>query len=416
MKNSPIIYLLVLCAFIVTACNRDKNIICNDKAAPGPVSNPQVTNLPGAARISYTLPGNTNLLYVRAEYYLKGIKREAKSSVYTNSVLVEGFGDTEQHVVKLFAVSRCEVSSEPIEVTIQPLPPAIEGVFVSLDAKPAFGGINVAYLNPTRANIVIGVLVIDSAGDWKHVDFHYTSQPANNFSVRGFKQNPPGQPQIQYTFGVYVKDRWDNHSDTLIVTLEPIYEELLDKTKFREVKSLNYPIPQVPPLPASGQPVKIYANLSSWPITQLWNDNVSNGFHTNERIDQPIWIPFDLDQTGANKFILSRFKIWQRTGTSFTFNHGNPHTWEIWGTNTPANVNSWIKLGEWTMQKPSGRPAGDNSNEDNEVATNGQEFDFPAGLPPVRYIAWKHIDNWSSIGGYTGFFHLMEITLWGQKQ
>jgi hypothetical protein len=148
----------------------------------------------------------------------------------------------------------------------------------------------------------------------------------------------------------------------------------------------------------------------------------SNGFHTKEKYNLPIWIPFDL----GFKYVLSRYKIWQRTGT-YIFNHGNPHHWEIWGTNNtkiknsdPNNKNpdnGWVKLGEWVMVKPSGIPeVGVNSAEDIEVATNGQEYEFGNGLPAVRYIAWKNIDSWGSIDNYTGFMHLMEITLWGQKK
>jgi hypothetical protein len=68
------------------------------------------------------------------------------------------------------------------------------------------------------------------------------------------------------------------------------------------------------------------------------------------------------------------------------------------------------------MVKPSGLPVGINSNEDNEAVNEGQEFDLPIGVPAVRYIAWKHIDNWGAIDGATGFLHMMELTVWGQKQ
>jgi hypothetical protein len=50
------------------------------------------------------------------------------------------------------------------------------------------------------------------------------------------------------------------------------------------------------------------------------------------------------------------------------------------------------------------------------VATDGQEYEFPGGIPAVRYIAWKNIDSWGSIGNFTGHMHLMEIAFWGQKK
>jgi hypothetical protein len=415
MKQRNILFLAGLFLFIFSACKKSNQ--CNgDQTAPAPVTNAQVQNLPGAAKITYTLPSNANLLYVKAEWEVNGVVKNVKSSVYQNNVVIEGFGNTDERKIKLYAVSQCDVASEPLEVTIKPLPPAIEGVYVSLTAIETFGGLNVAYLNPTMANIVIGVLVKDSTGFWQHVDFHYSSQAANNFNVRGFSQNQPPLPPRQYTFGIYVKDRWDNHSDTLVVTLTPIYEELLDKLKFKDIRPLNYPIPQLSPLPPSGGAIVHGIDYStSYPLKNLWDGSVTTMFHTKERMDQPIWIPIDLDQSGVAKYKLSRFKLWQRP-SGFIFSHGNPHKWEIWGTNTPTNVNSWMKLGDWTMIKPSGRPLNDNSNEDVQVATDGQEYDFPVGIPAVRYIAWKNIDSWGSIDGATGFMHLMELTLWGQKQ
>ena len=68
------------------------------------------------------------------------------------------------------------------------------------------------------------------------------------------------------------------------------------------------------------------------------------------------------------------------------------------------------------MIKPSGLPIGQNSNEDIDVANAGQEYEFPENAPAVRYIAWKAIDCWGAIEGQTGFFHLFELSIWGQVQ
>jgi len=422
MKNNKLIitvWLLVLVT--ISACKKDdRNPLSKDGSKPDPVSNTQVTNLAGAALISYTLPGNENLLYVKAVYTLKGVQKEVKMSMYQNKLLVEGFGDTQERVVDLYAVSRSEVKSEPVSVTIKPLTPPIINVFKSIKTDSTFGGINVKYTNVDSANIVFEVLVLDSVGDWQHADFNYTSMKQGAFNVRGF-------PPVERTWGIYVRDRWDNHSDTLRTKITPIYEEALDKTKFNDVRTTYAKfIPQFDPLPNSGLPIANAVDYNStYVMKNLYDDNVTSMFHTKEKYDLPVWIPIDLDKSGASKFILSRFKIWQRTG-NYAFNHGNPHHWEIWGTNKPGVVSTnpnntdpnagWVKLGEWVMTKPSGWEVGQNSNEDNDAANNGQEYEFPNGVPPVRYIGWKNIDSWGSIDGYTGFFHLFELSLWGQKK
>jgi hypothetical protein len=423
MKN--ITRLLFICLSVLIAgmaCKKDeRKPLSKDGTVPGPVSNLQVTNLPGASLISYTLPGDENLLYVKAVYDLKGMQREVKASMYQNKLLIEGFGDTQERDITLYAVSRSDVPSEPVSVKVKPLTPPIVNVFKSLKTDSAFGGINVKYANVDSANIVFEVLVLDSVGDWQHVDFNYTSMKQGSFNVRGF-------PPKERTWGIYARDRWNNHSDTLQVKITPIYEEALDKTKFNDVRSaFANSIPQFDPLPNSLLPMVNAVDYSnSYPLKNLYDGNVASMFHTKEKYDLPVWIPIDLDKSGASKFILSRFKIWQRP-QNYIFNHGNPHHWEIWGTNKP-NAGSgpgpkntdpnigWVKLGEWIMIKPSNWDVGLNSNEDIQVATDGQEFEFPNGIPPVRYIGWKNIDSWGSINGYTGFFHLMELSVWGQKK
>lgn len=423
MKKNILLYLGLTVIAAGIACKKDeRKPLSKDGSVPGPVTNAQVTNLAGAALISYNLPDASNLLYVKAVYDLKGTQREVKTSMYQNKLLVDGFGDTQEREVSLYAVSRSEVVSDPVTVKIKPLTPPIVNVFKSLKTDSTFGGINVKYLNPDSANIVFEVLVIDSVGDWQHVDFDYTSMKQGSFNIRGF-------PPVQRTWGIYVRDRWDNHSDTLRVNITPIYEEALDKTKFNDVRTnyANY-IPQFSPLPNSGLPIANAVDYSSsYAMKNLYDGNTTTMFHTKEKYDLPLWIPIDLDKSGVSKFVLSRFEIWQRTGNgTYTFNHGNPHHWEIWGTNKPNVVSTnpnntdpnvgWVKLGEWTMVKPSGWDVGLNSNEDEDVAENGQEFEFPNGIPAVRYIGWKNIDSWGSIDGYTGFFHLMELSIWGQKK
>lgn len=413
------------------ACTRELNgPLSDDGTVPGPVTNAQVENLPGSALISYTLPSSSNLLYVKAEYTVKGVKREAKASMYVNKILVEGFADTQETEVTLYAVSRAEVPSEPVKVKVKPLAPSIIGVRSSLVVDSTFGGIRVDFANPDGANIAIGVVVKDSVGDWQQVDFHYTSQKAGNFAVRGF-------PPVEREWGVFVRDRWMNHTDTLKQKWTPIYEIELDKSKFKDARSSQNSTTQVPqfaPLPGSGNPMKTAQDYSSsWVITKLWDKSGmgttgTNGFHTKEKFDQPIWLPIQLDQSNSSvKFVLSRYKLWQRAD-GFAFNHGNPHSWEIWGTNdltkfnnnNPANRDpnqGWVLLDKRTMVKPSGiQEVGVNSAEDLQVAEEGQEYEFPAGIPPVRYIAWKNIDSWGSIGNYTGHMHLMEISFWGQKK
>ncbi|RBL90876.1 DUF5000 domain-containing lipoprotein [Chitinophaga flava] len=407
MKHFKILSTAVcLSVAILYACKEDKMMpVSNDKTAPGPVSNASVVPQAGAAEISYSLPDDQNLSYVRAEFEINGEKKEAKSSYFKRSIRVEGFGDTAFHTVKLFAVSRGEVSSIPVEVKVKPLPPAIWQVFKSLAVTEAFGGLQVKFSNLDRGKIVIGTVLYDpKAKEWRNINNFYYGLDSGRFTVRGL------QP-VKQQFGLYVKDRWDNKSDTLKFELTPIYEEQLDRNKFVSAMKKKYPIPQVAPLPKTpGVQIVEPGNLSSWPIENMWNGVIGNeGFHTTENKDVPIWIPIDL----GVKAVISRYKIWQRQA-GYIYNHGNPHEWELWGTNNPMDVNSWVKLDHQIMEKPSGLPLGQNSNEDIDAAAAGQEYELPIGTPAVRYIAWKHIDSWAAIDGIIGHLHISEIAIWGQ--
>ena len=63
-----------------------------DGIKPGVVTNVQVTNLPGAASITYTLPKDADLQYVLAEYSINSTTtRQAKTSRYSDTIQVDGF-------------------------------------------------------------------------------------------------------------------------------------------------------------------------------------------------------------------------------------------------------------------------------------------------------------------------------------
>ena len=381
-----------------------------DGRAPGPVSSVQVENLSGGAKISYALPDDGNLLYVKAVYLLKGEEVESKASYLTNHIILEGFGDEQEREVALYAVSRSEAESAPVTTTIKPLPAPVFSVRQSLAVQETFGGIVVDFENPSAAsgsvnsNIVVGTLRWDDElGEWVQIDAYYSGLTKDQFAVRGLDSTP-------IKFGIFVKDRWDNHTDTLETELTPIYEEEIAKDRWRDVRGL-YPVPQVGVLPVSGNPMVEAVDYSgSYPIRNMWDGDVGNFFHTKGGFQLPIWVPFDLGES----IKLSRYKIWQRNLNGFFFSHGNPHEWEIWGTNTPEDPDSWVMIAHEVMVKPSGLPVSQNSADDRAIAAAGQEYDFVLDAPPVRYLAWKQVDNWASIQGEVGFLHINELSLWGQ--
>ncbi len=95
MKKKLLICCMAIILFALQACKQDKlGPVANDGTGPGPLTNVTVVNLNGAAKISYNLPKDPDILYVRAIYTSKqGEVRETKVSRYNSSLTVVGFGD-----------------------------------------------------------------------------------------------------------------------------------------------------------------------------------------------------------------------------------------------------------------------------------------------------------------------------------
>jgi hypothetical protein len=354
----------------------------NSEGRPDPVTNMRVENLPGAAKITYTLPGNTDLLYVKAAYTINGKAREVKSSLYNNYLVVDGFGNMDTYEVQLYAVNRAEVASEAVSIQVKPLEPNVLSIARSIDTQADFGGMSLKFTNATEAEVSIHVLTIDSTGDWAPVDILYTKRKEGSFAVRGFAARPR-------SFGVFVKDRWDNHSDTIKVNLTPLFEAELPRANFKELK-------------LASDAALIDA---SWNFGQLFNDQFADiCYHTAVGTGMPQWFTIDMTYPAT----LSRLKMWQRQGN--IYNHGNVKRFEIWGSNNPGDDwTSWTKLASFEGIKPSGLPTGATNDEDVAHAAAGEEFVFPPGTLPVRYLRFKTLENWS--GG--NFVHILELRFWG---
>ena len=158
MKSLKLIYIPLLFWVCLTGCKKEitKMPIDKDSSVPGVVSNIKVVNTNGGAILTYSLPGDKNLLYVKAVYETsKGHWQEVKASYYTNSMELSCFGDTLEHTVSLFAVSKTEVASAPVTVTVNPLTPPCVLAFRTLKVIPAFGGVNIKASNLTKADLAI---------------------------------------------------------------------------------------------------------------------------------------------------------------------------------------------------------------------------------------------------------------------
>jgi hypothetical protein len=384
--------------FVLAGCTEDKNepLGSGSNTAPGTVKNIQVENIPGGAVFTYDMPDDVDIQYVKAVYLSNNVQKETRASAYVNTIKIEGFGDTNERNVKLYAVNRKEKISEPVEVAIRPLTPPIRLVQESLQQEVDFGGFVISFQNETKTDLAIIALRRDSATqNFVEYDALYTSMEEGKFSVRGLPDKPND-------FGMYIVDRWNNYSDTIFFTLTPWREDNLDKSLFRLKKVQG----------------DVGFDFYEAAAENAWDNKVDrwNYAHTDFPVEFPHRLTIDLGVDVK----LSRFKFYQRPGPDVLYQHGAPKVYRVYGrSDDPGSGNSANVLEGWTLLrdcysiKPSGLPLGQNSGEDEEFAALGEEFSFSrAGLPNVRYIRFEMLESWSGMKCST----IGEVTFWGEIQ
>jgi hypothetical protein len=272
----------------------------------------------------------------------------------------------------------------------------------TLEISPDFGGLNILARNPLKETVGIVVITYDSVTlQQEIVDQLYTANDSINHSVRGFRDMPR-------SFGIYITDEFGNVSDTLRQELTPLFEQVLDKQQFFAYK-----------LPSDNE------IAYGWDLPYLWDNKVdaySNGWHTAPGGPLPILCTFGL---GGN-FQLSRFILYERTA-EFTYSHGNPRTFTLWGSsaNSPQDavlplfsevgtvVGDWVNLANYKFpEPPSGLPPGATNAQDAAFVLAGINFNVPINSQPVKFVRLAVSETWSN----GDFAHAMEITLFGKPE
>jgi len=389
----------------ITACKKNNGfnaVVSEDKTKPLPITNLKIDNFNGGANITYDLPNSPNILYVLAKYKINdNAERETKSSYYADTVVVDGFAKAKPYEVTLYTVTRANVMSDPVTVTVNPLTPGYLAVRPSIALSPDFGGVNITAENPLKKQIGIVVMSYNQNTQSMEIeDQHFTRDAKIDYAVTGFAS-------VERRFGVYVTDRWGNISDTLQKPLVPLYEEAMDKTKFTAL------------------------NLSTdsqidyeWYLPYLWDGKSDgNGWHTKYGVPLPYSCSFGIGKT----YKLSRFVLYERIGDRYTYKFANPKEFSLWGTNssTPQNIQlpvradegtvigNWVNLGNFRFPNPpSGNLPTAITSADEDFVRKGVSFKVPFAAPPVKYLRIAVATVW----GNEAAAHLMEITPYGTPQ
>ena len=389
-------FIISVMAVVWVGCKEEGRIDHIDGSAPAPakVTITEVRNTSGGAVLKYELPLDRNLLYVRADYYIQpGVMNTTKSSYTKDSIILEGFGDEREYDVQLFSVGKNEKESEPLLVKVKPLLAPIH--VATKRIRETFGGVSIDIENPELANLAIVLMAdFDTIGYKSDVFTFYSSMPKGVFTYRGLDSVP-------YDFSVYLRDRWNNFSDTISATVTPWFEEYITKNTWVEYN-----------LPGDIQPIN-----GSYPLRAIWNETYTGtGFHGLETAPLPHTLTWNL----GKQVKLSRMKLYPRDHVDDRWKRGHPRIFEIYGSNNPnpdgSLDESWIPLGRFECEKPSG-PGTTITQEDIDFAMAGIDFDFvvndfaPDPYAAVQYIRFRTISTYANASFSTT--SILEVSFWG---
>lgn len=389
----------------------DVNDPIGSDVAPEQIEVTEIRNNFGKTTIIYNRPNDENLKYVKAIYEPRnGTIREVNASYFMDSLVLDGFAEQKDYEVKLYSVSAGEAVSDPVTVTASPLEPPYLSISKSVRMKSTFGGINVKLDNPTKAKIAIGILKGVNPNELSEISMSYSELDKLDFSVRG-------QEPTEAFFGLFIRDRWGQISDTLKLALTPIEEVMCDKTGFVNLK-----------MPGDTYECHTWGGTSVYnKLERVWNERLNETtpvFHTKPNDPMPQHFSIDL----GVKYQLSRMEVYPRgssTDTRYVWDSGWPKTVQIWGSNDPQPStldpnedadywNSWELVGEYDIVRPSGETEPGSivplTDDDKRTLTAGYEIELPEGTE-YQYIRFRTLENWSG----SNWIMLSELSFYGTE-
>lgn len=401
-------------------------LLPTDDTMPAPMALSVVgtTSTPGGGVIKVKYPDDNNIKGAIATYVRNGEQVSVKISRYVDSLIVEGFADTEPHEIMVSSFNVNEVKSDPVPVQITPLTPPIKSVKATF--FETFGGVKILIEgNEAKADLAVCLLRDEDLSDinkpvkdmkWVEVTTLFTG--SNNIKLT--RRNLPPEEAI---FGAYIKDHWGNITDTTVAIVTPIVENKLDHSKFYDAALQDDNCKT--------------ANASYYPVKALWDDSGASStghFFASDDAPRPCWLTIGLGQTAE----LSRVHTLPRIDYNIWTN-AHPRDFEFWGwgqendptgaldaTNPHGFETGWVLLGTFTQFKPSGYDedgfVGNYTTEDREYFNAGNDFEFDADLcphanDPVRYLRVVFVDNFQTYKSEAASMAVQigEITPYGRE-
>lgn len=399
LKTTYKFVLLVILTALGFNCSNDDD--SRDTTPPGIISITEITPTNGGGIITYDLPNDDDISYVKAVYTNSlGNEVSKVSSEYNNTIEIFGLNQTTPVDVLLSVFDESNNESSKVPISFTPLESFIFLVQESISVNADFGGVNINWENIEEKTVFVYVHIND--GNSEEIRILSSKKMNENIFVGGLDAIP-------YEISTKVEDFNGN-----ITSIEskgnytPIFEEVIAKDSWSLIANLS-----------------INGNAYEGETVNFWDDVVDtvetdadNSYFIINRDDNGGALNFPMDIViDLNKNVqVRRFKVWQRAfwyqGPTpvqpYYYQSENLKTFDLYSSN---DKNTWELLGQFDIGfgDSNGDGTGSILSEKIDEATNGHDFILDAVSEPFRYLKFSITSNYGS----TRFCHGSEITLYG---
>lgn len=394
ISNKLTFFATLIFCIVFTSCSKEDE---GDTTPPSILSVVSVTPTNGGGIITYDLPNDDDILYVKAVYTnTNGVEVNRASSSYNNNIEISGLNQTTPLTITLYVVDENYNQSAPVYVELTPLESFIYLVQESIEISPDLGGMRVSWQNIESKTVYV-FLHIDN-GTEEEVRILSSNTAEEVIYVRGLES-------IEITVSTRVEDFDENSTDLeQKAILTPLFEEVIDKSTWSLIASQS-----VDGNAWEGATVNFWDDVIDSPGSNadnsyfiIWRDQ--NGGSLNWPLD----IVIDLNKTVK----IHRFKVWQRAfwyngpaDTPYYFQEENMKSFNLYASN---DAQTWQELGQFDIGDPRDSE-GNIPASSLQDAANGHDFELDGVSEAFRYLKISLTSNYGS----ETYVHGSEITLYG---
>ena len=386
--------LLTILIFAVNSCSKQDD---GDTTPPSVLTIDSVTPTNGGGIISYTLPNDDDILYVRAEYTnSNGVDVSRASSSYNNSIEIDGLNQTTALTITLYVVDQNYNQSAPIYVELVPLDSFIYLVQESIEVNTDLGGFRITWENIQSKTVYVFVHI--NNGTEEEIRILSSNNSSESIAVRGL-------PSEEITISTRIED-FDENSTTLEEkgTLTPLFEQVIDKSTWTLVASQS-----------------VNGNAWEGASANFWDDVIDTTNNNSDNSYFMIWRdlnggslnwPLDLVIDLNKNVKITRFTVWQRafwyngpSDVPYYFQEENMKSFNLYASN---DAQVWEELGQFDIGDPRDSE-GNIPQSALDSAANGHEFELDEVSESFRYLKFRVTSNYGSEAYVNG----SEITIYG---